>query len=111
MIQFVCCVLSHSVVSDSCATPWTLATHAARLALVSMEFSRQEYWSGLPFPPPGDLPDPGIIPVFPALASRLFTTEPPGKPPTYYIPIVYFVKFWKYKNKRGIVSVFKVPLV
>ena len=66
MIQCVCSVLSHSVVSDSCATPRTLATHAARLALVSMEFSRQEYWSGLPFPPPGYLPDPGIEPPSPA---------------------------------------------
>jgi len=41
-----------------------------------MEFPRQEYWSGLPFPSPGDLPDPGIMPVFPALAGRSFTTEP-----------------------------------
>ena len=60
-------------------TPWTVACQAP----VSMEFSRQEYWSGLPFRPPGVLPDPGIereSPVFPALAGRLFTTEPPGKP-------------------------------
>ena len=42
--------------------------------------SRQEYWSGLPFPSPGDLPDPGIEPVSPALAGGFFTTEPPGKP-------------------------------
>ena len=98
------CVLSRG---PFFVTSWT----AAHQSPLSMEFSRQEYWSGLPFPPPGDLPDPGIIPVFPALASGFFTTEPPGKPPTYYIPIVYFVKFWKYKNKRGIVSVFKVPLV
>ena len=48
-----------------------------------MEFSRQEHWSGLPFPIPGDLPDPGIelvSPASPALAGRFFTTEPPGKP-------------------------------
>jgi len=45
-----------------------------------MECSRQEYWSGLPFPPPGALPEPGITPVSPALAGRFFTTEPPGKP-------------------------------
>ena len=47
-----------------------------------MEFSRQEYWSGLPFPSSGDLPDPGIklmSPVAPALAGRFFTTEPPGE--------------------------------
>ena len=49
-----------------------------------MEFSRQEYWSGLPFPTPGDLPYPGIEPVSlasPALAGMFFTTAPPGKPP------------------------------
>ena len=51
---------------------------------LSMEFSRQEYWGGLPFPSPGDLPDPGIEPTSlasSALAGRFFTTEPPGKPP------------------------------
>ena len=42
-----------------------------------MGFSRQEYWSGLPFPPPGDLPDLGIESMSPALASRFFTSEPP----------------------------------
>ena len=45
-----------------------------------MDFSRQEYWNGLPFPSPGDLPDPGMQPASPALAGRFFTTEPPGKP-------------------------------
>ena len=47
---------------------------------LSMEFSRQEYWSGLPFPSPENLPNPGIKPVSPALTGRFFTTEPPGKP-------------------------------
>ena len=50
---------------------------------LSVGFSRQEYWSGLPFLFPGDLPDPGIkpmSPVSPAMAGRYFTTEPPGKP-------------------------------
>ena len=56
--------------------PWTVA-HQAPL---SMKFSRQEYWSGLPFPPPGDLPNPGTEPPSPALTGRFFTTEPPGKP-------------------------------
>ena len=49
---------------------------------LSMEFSRQEYWSGLPFPPPGDLPDPGIEPrssASPTLAGGFFSAEPPGK--------------------------------
>ena len=50
-------------------------------APLSMGFSRQEYWSGLPFPSTGDLPDPGAGPQSPALAGRFFTTEPPGKPP------------------------------
>ena len=45
-----------------------------------MGFPRQEYRSGLPFPSPGDLPNPGTEPVSPALAGRFFTTEPPGKP-------------------------------
>ena len=59
-------------------TPWTVAHQA----LLSMGFSRQEYWSGLPRFPPGDLPDPGIKPVSsvaPTLTSGFFTTEPPGK--------------------------------
>ena len=46
----------------------------------SVEFPRQEYWSGLPFPPPEDLLDPGIKPSSPALTGRLFTAEPAGKP-------------------------------
>ena len=46
----------------------------------SMEFSRQEYWSGLPFPSPGDLPDPGIKPRSPALQADALPSEPPGKP-------------------------------
>ena len=45
-----------------------------------MGFPRQEYWSVLPFPTPGDLPDSGMEPVSPALAGGLFTAEPPGKP-------------------------------
>ena len=45
-----------------------------------MEFPRQKYWSGFPFPSPGDLPNPGIKITSPALAGRFFTTEPPGKP-------------------------------
>ena len=59
--------------------PWTVA-HQTPL---SMEFSRQEYWSGLPFPSPGELLDPGIepvSPVSPALAGGFFITVPPGKP-------------------------------
>ena len=49
-------------------------------APLSMRFSRQEYWNGLPFAPPGDLPNPGIEPVSPALTGGFFTTEPLGMP-------------------------------
>ena len=49
-------------------------------APLSMEFSRQEYWSGLPFPSPEDLLSPGIKPVPPVFAGRFSTAEPPGKP-------------------------------
>jgi len=70
----VCELLSHVQLF---AIPWTIA-HQPPL---SVDFFRQEYWNGLPFPPPGDLPDPGIKPLSPASAGRFFTTEPPGTPP------------------------------
>ena len=57
-------------------TPWTIAYQAPP----SMGFSRQECWSGLPFPSPGDLPDPGIKPRSPALQADAFPSAPPGKP-------------------------------
>ena len=58
------------------ATPWTVAYQAPP----SMGFSRQECWSGLPFPSPGGLPDPGIEPGSPALQADALPSEPPGKP-------------------------------
>ena len=64
-------------------------------APLSMEFPRQEYWSGLPFSTPGDLRDPGIEPislVSPALAGRFFTTLPPGKPVFKVIEIKLFIQ-------------------
>ena len=67
---------SHSVVSDSCLTPWTVA-HQAPLP---MEFSRQEHRRGLPLPPPGDLPNPGIEHRSPAWQAGSWPSEPPGKP-------------------------------
>ena len=70
-----CACTSHSVVSDS-LIPWTV-THQTTL---SMEFSRQEYWSGLPFPSPGDLPNPGTKPRSSALQADSLSSEPPGKP-------------------------------
>ena len=63
-----------------CATVWSVACQVP----LFMRFSRQEYWSGLPFPSPGDLPDPGIELMSPILAGGFFTTEPPGKPLGYY---------------------------
>ena len=66
--------VSRLVEFDS-ATPWTVP-HQAPL---SMGFSRQESWSGLPFPPPGDLPNPGIKPGSPALQPDSLPSEPPGK--------------------------------
>jgi len=62
--------------SDSFEIPWT----AAHQASLSVGFPRQEYWNGLPFPSPGDLPDPRILPASPALAGGIFMTEPPVKP-------------------------------
>ena len=74
----VLCVQSLSPVQLFAAS-WNVA----RQHPLSMKFSGQEYWSGLPFPTPGNLPDPGIEPVSPeapALAGRFFTTESPGSP-------------------------------
>ena len=67
------------LVAQSCLTPCDPmdCTHQAPL---SMEFFRQEYCSGLPFPSPGDLPDPGIEPVSPALQADSLPSEPLGKP-------------------------------
>ena len=62
-------------------TPWTVVLQAP----LSMGFSRQEYWSGLPFPSPGDLPYPGIKPGYPALQADALPSKPPGKPVYMYI--------------------------
>ena len=107
LYSFSKCILSECGVSHfSCvqlfATLWTVA-HQAPL---SMEFSRQEHWNGLPCPPPGDLPDPGIKPVCStsaALASGFFPTSAPGKP-TFYVhdtlkEIPDWVLIWKWKRK------------
>ena len=72
MLLFTCSVLFF-------VTWWTLACKAP----LSMGFSRQEYWSGLPCPPPGDLTNPGTEPASPILAGRFFTPESPGKPRRY----------------------------
>ena len=74
------------LVIQSCltlTTPWTVA----RQPPLSIAFSRQEYWGGLPFPSPGDLPDPGIEPTSPALQAVSLPTEPSGKPTTQRKPL------------------------
>ena len=75
----MCCVCQSLSHAQLFATPWTLALQAP----LSMGFPREEYWSGLPFPSSGDLPDPGIkptSPVTPALQVDSLVTEPSGKP-------------------------------
>ena len=71
------CMLSHVQLF---VTPWIVAWQVS----LSMGLSQQEYWSGLPFPSPGDLPDPGIKPASPALAGIFFIAKPPGKPHEAY---------------------------
>ena len=68
----MCCLVAKCCLT--LVTPWTVAGQAP----LSMGFPRQEYWSRLPFPSPGDPPNPGIEPASPALAGGLFTTEPLG---------------------------------
>ena len=77
---------------------WTVAYQAS----LSMGFSRQEYRSGLPFPSPGDLPDPGMEPRSPALWADALPSEPPGKPKvisnklaSYFISTVFFIQRWQ----------------
>ena len=73
-LTFTCCLVAKSgpILCDL----WTVAHQAPPF----IGFSRQEYWSGLPFPSLGDLPNPGMEPTSPALTGRFFTAEPPGKP-------------------------------
>ena len=77
--MYICCCCCCCLIAKLYRTllqPQGLACQAP----LSMGFPRQEYWRGLPFPFPGNLPNPGIKPVSPALAGRFFTAEPPGKP-------------------------------
>ena len=69
-------LFSRVFVTQTLVTQWTVASQVPS----SMGFSRQEYWSGLPFPSPGDLPDPGIKPRSPTLQADALPSEPPGKP-------------------------------
>ena len=81
------------------ATPWTIAG----LAPLSMEFSRPEYWNGLPCPPPGDLPNSGIEPrshTRPALAGRFFTTSATWEAPTHCIDVQTEDQSWQWLPVR-----------
>ena len=99
-LYWSCCVcVSCSVMSDS-ATPRTVTQEAP----VSMEFSRQEYWCGLPFPSPGDLPNPGIKPQSPALQADSLPSEPPGK------PILELLAHYKYSSIVTDVSCYFSPI-
>ena len=89
-------MLSRSVMPDFCM-PWTVGPQAP----LSMEFSRQEYWSVLLFPSPGDLPSPGIKPASPALAGKFFTTAPPGKP----LDNIYYIQYEMYDTETKLVVV------
>ena len=77
---------------------WTVACQAP----LSMRFPRQEYWSGWPFPSPGDLPDPGIKPKSPSLRKDSLSTEPLEKPQTY----LSLWKIWGFKKSREIAYTF-----
>ena len=74
-----------------------------------MGFSRQEYWSGLPFPSPGDLPDPGIEPRSPTFQEDALTSEPPGKPGTAKNKII---KIGKVRGRRVLKKIYdSLPLI
>ena len=85
-------------VTQFCPTLWPHGLWA----FLSVEFSRQEYWSRLPFPSSGDLPDPGIKPESPALAGGFLTSEPPGKHllMNFYLASCVFVS----RNKAAILG-------
>ena len=82
------CVLNCFSCVQLFANLWTVACQAP----LSMGFSRQEYWSGLPFPYPEDHPNPGIGPTSPALAGRFFTAEPQGNPSSESTPSINHLK-------------------
>ena len=88
-VKVSCTVLSGS------ANPWTAACPAP----LSMEFSRQEYWSGLPFPSPEDLPNPGIKPKSPTLQADSLPPEPQGKPTIRLVVITLVGCVWDFSHE------------
>ena len=106
----VCAVYAKSFQSSvsNSATPWTSASQAS----LSMGFSRQEYWSGFPFPSPGDLPNPGIKPRCPALQADSLLFVSPRKPNIYRNTYMNYsmkyvtahilpIQFWLFEAKYG----------
>ena len=93
------------------ATSWTVA-HQAPL---SMGFSRQDYWSGLPYNPPGDLPNPGIEPRSPALWAEALTSEPPGKPHIRmrvgFLSFPSFIEIWLAYNIVFVLDVYHDDMI
>ena len=87
---------SESEVAQLCPTPWTVACQAPSF----MRFSRQDYWSGLPFPSPGDLPNPGIKPGPPVLQADSLPSEPPGVLFMYIFTFLHRLGFMRSKAKR-----------
>ena len=85
-------------------TPWTVAYQAP----LSVGFSREEYWSGLPFPSPGDLPNPGIKPGSPALQADTLLSEPPGKPS---VQAYFFHSFWKICTEMNVTLRDRDPVI
>ena len=92
--HYIGLLLSHFSRVRLCATPWT----AAHQAPPSTGFSRQECWSGVPFPPPGHLPDPGMEPGSLALQAGALLSEPQGKPRYKYSSSCLKMIFWVRKN-------------
>ena len=88
-------LLGRSVMSNSFVTPWTVA----RQARLSMGFPRQEYWSGLPLPLPGDLPYPGIKPRSSALQADPLQSEPPGKPQKEALDLTKFLLWYEWSQQ------------
>ena len=91
------------LVTKSCLTletPWSIACQA----LLSMGFPRQEYWNGLPFPSPRDLPDPGIEPMSPTLQADSLPPEPPGKLKFPKISCIKTVQFWRSNGEDIVLS-------
>ena len=106
--RLFCVKWSRSVMSSS-VTPWTVAGQAP----LSMEFSRQEYWSGLPLPSPGDLPDPGIKPGSPVLQEDSLLSEPSGPQTSMFFESVIFflvAALFSYFCQHGLSPVALLPL-